>query len=68
MKKVVLEQKRRQETGRFDIAIPMRPDHGHKLLDDFNYKTYPGYSVTGRMKGLAELRGLEMGVKRSLFS
>ena len=68
MKNVVLEQKRRQETGRFDIAIPMRPDHGHKLLDDFNYKTYPGYSVTGRMKGLAELRGLEMGVKRSLFS
>ncbi|HZY36662.1 MAG TPA: mannonate dehydratase [Mucilaginibacter sp.] len=67
MKNVILEQKRRQETGRFDIAIPMRPDHGHKLLDDFNYKTYPGYSVTGRMKGLAELRGLEMGVKRSLF-
>jgi mannonate dehydratase len=68
MKNVVLEQKRRQETGRFDVAIPMRPDHGHKLLDDFNYKTYPGYSVTGRMKGLAELRGLEMGIKRSLFS
>ena len=68
MKNVILEQKRRQETGRVDIAIPMRPDHGHKLLDDFNYKTYPGYSVTGRMKGLAELRGLEMGIKRSLFS
>jgi len=68
MKNVILEQKRRREAGRFDIAIPMRPDHGHKLLDDFNYKTYPGYSVTGRMKGLAELRGLEMGIKRSLFS
>jgi mannonate dehydratase len=68
MKNVILEQKRRQETGRLDIAIPMRPDHGHKILDDFNYNTYPGYSVTGRMKGLAELRGLEMGIKRSLFS
>ena len=67
MKSVLLEQKRRQETGRFDIAIPMRPDHGHKILDDFNYQTFPGYSVTGRMKGLAELRGLEMGIKRSLF-
>jgi mannonate dehydratase len=68
MKNIVLEQKRRLDTGREDIAIPMRPDHGHKILDDFKYKTFPGYSVTGRMKGLAELRGLEMGVKRSLIS
>jgi len=67
MKSVVLEQKRRVENGRFDVAIPMRPDHGHKLLDDVNYNTYPGYSVIGRLKGLAELRGLEMGVKRSLM-
>ncbi|MCC8423783.1 mannonate dehydratase [Mucilaginibacter sp. UR6-11] len=67
MKNLVLEQKKRQEAGRTDIAIPMRPDHGHKLLDDFNYDTFPGYSVIGRLKGLAELRGLEMGVKRSLF-
>ena len=67
MKSVVLEQKRRAENGRYDVAIPMRPDHGHKLLDDFNYKTYPGYSVIGRLKGLAELRGLELGVKRSLI-
>ncbi len=67
MKSVVLEQKRRAENGRYDVGIPMRPDHGHKLLDDFNYKTFPGYSVIGRLKGLAELRGLEMGVKRSLI-
>jgi mannonate dehydratase len=67
MKNVILEQKKRLESGKEDIAIPMRPDHGHKLLDDFNYNTYPGYSVTGRMKGLAELRGLEFGIKRSII-
>jgi mannonate dehydratase len=67
MKSVVLEQQRRQESGRDDMAIPMRPDHGHKLLDDFNYNTFPGYSAIGRLKGLAELRGLELGIKRSLF-
>jgi len=66
MKGIVLEQQKRQDSGRDDIAIPMRPDHGHKLLDDFNHKTYHGYSAIGRLKGLAELRGLEMGVKRSL--
>lgn len=67
MKAVILEQKKRVDAGRDDIAIPMRPDHGHKILDDYNYETYPGYSVTGRMKGLAELRGLELGIKRTLF-
>jgi len=67
MKNIILEQKKRADSGREDIAIPMRPDHGHKLLDDFRYNTYHGYSAIGRLKGLAELRGLEMGVKRSLF-
>jgi len=67
MKNVIIEQKKRQDIGRTDVAIPMRPDHGHKLLDDYNYSTYPGYSVIGRLKGLAELRGLEMGIKRTLF-
>jgi len=66
MKNIILEQKRRADTGRDDVAIPMRPDHGHKLLDDFRYNTFPGYSAIGRLKGLAELRGLEMGIKRSL--
>jgi len=68
MKNVILEQQKRADAGRTDIAIPMRPDHGHKLLDDVNYNTYPGYSVIGRLKGLAELRGLEMGIKRTLLS
>jgi mannonate dehydratase len=68
MKSIVLEQKKRKDAGRTDIAIPMRPDHGHKLLDDVNYKTYHGYSAIGRLKGLAELRGLEMGTKRALLA
>lgn len=67
MQAIVKQQQKRQQAGRADVAIPMRPDHGHRLLDDFNYKTYPGYSIIGRMKGLAELRGLEMGIKRSLL-
>jgi mannonate dehydratase len=67
MRSIINEQKRRAESGRDDVAIPMRPDHGHKLLDDFNYNTFPGYSAIGRLKGLAELRGLEMGIKNTLY-
>jgi len=60
---ILAEEARRREEGRADHVIPMRPDHGHLLAADPVRNAYPGYSYVGRLKGLAELRGVTRAIE-----
>jgi len=66
IKEICLEQHRRSNNDEPGVSIPMRPDHGHVMLDDLQKKTYPGYSAIGRLRGLAEIRGVELAIERAL--
>ena len=63
---VLKEEARRRKQNRSDHEIPMRPDHGHLMADDISRPSYPGYSLVGRLKGLAELRGVIAGLKYAI--
>ncbi|MEP1933786.1 MAG: mannonate dehydratase [Paracoccaceae bacterium] len=65
---LLCEEKRRRDVGREDAVIPMRPDHGQEILSDLSVDGQPGYPAVGRLKGLAEIRGVVAGLERQVPS
>jgi mannonate dehydratase len=64
---LITEEARRRAEGCEDHTIPMRPDHGQEILDDLTRGAQPGYPAIGRLKGLAELRGIERTLSHDRF-
>jgi mannonate dehydratase len=63
---LLTEESRRRHEAQPDSEMPMRPDHGHLLADDIHKRVNPGYSLVGRLKGLAEIRGVVHGLQHAL--
>ena len=68
IKAIIDEERKRKAAGCKILEIPIRPDHGHQMIDDLRKKTNPGYSCIGRLKGLAEIKGIAAAIEKTLLA